>query len=396
MLSHSAATALPPPDPDALAHSAQVTGQVRAAIAAAGGFLPFAQYMEQVLYAPGLGYYSAGTQKFGAAGDFITAPELTPLFGQCLARQCVDVLRTLDGGVILELGAGSGALAADVLAELKTLECLPAEYRILEVSADLRARQQHLLRERVPHLADRVRWLDALPDAPWRGVVLANEVLDALPVERFCVRQGAVFQQGVTWRDEQFQWTERLAPDALRQAVTALQNELPQPWPDNYCSEWRPTLAPLIAGLAEHLQAGLLLFVDYGAPRSAVYHPARAQGTLLCHYRQRAHNDPFWQPGLQDITAWVDFTAVAAAGMAAGLEVLGYTTQAHFLFGCGLDALLADTNNVTGKVGLARLQQAKQLTLPDEMGEQFKAIALGRGLDLQPRGFALRDLSHTL
>src|SRR5690606_29005876 len=266
----------------------------------------------------------------------------TPLFGRCLARQCAEVLGALDGGMILELGAGSGALAADVLVELETLDCLPAEYRILEVSADLRARQQQLLRERAPHLAARVRWLDALPDTPWRGVVLGNEVLDALPVERFCLRDGAVFQQGVAWRDNQFHWKEIPAPGALRQTVTALQNDLPEHWPDGYCGEWCPTLAPLIRSLAGQLSAGLLLFVDYGAPRSAVYHPARAQGTLLCHYRQRAHDNPFLYPGLQDITAWVDFTAIAEAGVTAGLDVLGYATQAHFLLGCGLDALLAD------------------------------------------------------
>ncbi len=392
----AAAASLPPPAPDALAHSARLVARLREAIAEHDGFLPFARYMELALYAPGLGYYSAGLQKFGAAGDFVTAPELSPLFGRCLARQCAEVLRALDGGVILELGAGSGKLATDVLAELQALNCLPTDYWILEVSADLRERQQRLLHTRVPQLAARVRWLDALPGTPWRGVVLGNEVLDALPVDRFCVRAGNAYQQGVTWSDEQLQWAQRPATAKLQSAITALRADLPQPWPDEYCAEYSPTLAPLLTSLAEHLAAGMLLFVDYGAPRAALYHPERTDGTLLCHYRQRAHSDPFFLPGLQDITAWVDFTAVAEAGVAAGLEMLGYTTQAHFLLGCGLDALLADNTVEVTPARLEQLQQAKRLTLPDEMGEQFKAIALGRGPDLQPCGFALHDLSHTL
>lgn len=378
-----------------LAHSARVTERLREAIAQAGGWIGFAEYMRLVLYAPGLGYYSAGARKFGAAGDFVTAPEVAPVFSRCVAVQCAEVLRGLGGGGILELGAGSGVMAATMLAELERRDALPDRYRILDVSADLRDRQARTIVESVPHLRDRVEWLDSLPEA-FEGVIVANEVLDALPVERFAVRGGEINALGVTEHLGQLEWSEVRAPAGLAAAVRHVLAGLPATWPDGYRSEINLGLPPWLAGLAESLRQGVVLFVDYGLPRREFYAPERRDGTLLCHCRHRFHDDPFERPGLQDVTAWVDFTAVAEAASEAGLEVAGYTTQAHFLIGSGLGEFVADVSDLdlVQRVNLSR--QAMVLTLPGEMGERFKVIALARGYDAPLRGFAARDLRHTL
>lgn len=391
----SVATDLPELTPDETAHSAQLEARVREEIARAGGWISFARYMQLALYEPGLGYYSAGARKLGAAGDFVTAPEVAPVFSRCLAVQCEEVLRGLGGGDVLELGAGSGVMAADLLRELDRRGCLPERYRILDVSADLRERQRITLAAAVPRLLDRVEWLDRLPEA-FTGVVVANEVLDAMPVERFVARGGSVNALGVTAQFGRLEWSEARAPAALVDAVRAVERELGFAWPEGYASEINPALAGWLGALAASLQRGLLLFVDYGLPRREFYSAERSDGTLLCHFRHRFHDDPFARPGLQDITAWVDFTAVAEAGQAAGLDVAGYTTQAHFLIGCGLGEFVADVSDldVVSRVNLSR--QAMVLTLPGEMGERFKAIALAKGYDAPLRGFAVRDLRHTL
>ena len=378
---------LPLPGPDALEHSRRLAEHIREEIRAAGGALPFARYMELALYAPGLGYYSAGARKFGAAGDFVTAPELSPLFSRCLARQCAEVLEDLGQGSILELGAGSGVMAADILAELARMQRLPREYLIMEVSADLRERQQALLAERVPALLPRVRWLDELPE-PFSGVILGNEVLDALPAERFRKTAAGYAQYCVAEQGEGFTWTQALVSEELAAALDELEETLPAPLPEGYQSEICLDLPPLLASLSNMLVRGAALFLDYGHPRAAFYHPDRSMGTLMCHYRQRAHGDPFLYPGLQDITVHVDFTAVAEAATNAGFELAGYTTQAHFLLGLGI-AEIAGTD-------MTATQQVKLLTLPEEMGERFKAIGFTKGLALELQGFVLRDLSHTL
>jgi len=391
----SVATDLPALSPDEAAHSARLEARVREEIARAGGWISFAKYMQLALYEPGLGYYSAGARKLGAAGDFITAPEVAPVFSRCLAAQCEEVLRGLGDGDVLELGAGSGVMAAELLGELDRRGCLPGRYRILDVSADLRERQRDTLAAAVPQLLDRVEWLDRLPEG-FTGVVVANEVLDAMPVERFVARGGSVNALGVTAQFGRLEWSEARAPAALVDAVRAVERELGFGWPPGYTSEINPALAGWLGALAASLQRGLLLFVDYGLPRREFYSAERGDGTLLCHFRHRFHDDPFARPGLQDITAWVDFTAVAEAGQAAGLDVAGYTTQAHFLIGCGLGEFVADVSDldVVSRVNLSR--QAMVLTLPGEMGERFKAIALAKGYDAPLRGFAVRDLRHTL
>ena len=386
---------LPEPDADAREHGARVAAALREAIAAAGGALPFDRFMELALYAPGLGYYSAGARRFGPGGDFVTAPELSPLFGACVATQAAELLAALGGGDVLELGAGRGTLAADLLAGLRDAGRLPGRYLILELSGALRQEQRATLARRVPELLDRVAWLDRLPQRGVRGLVFGNEVADALPVSRFRVTAGGVEEAHVAAAGDGFAWLWRPAGAALGAAVAALQDEVGA-LPAGYTSELCLRLAPWVAGLAGALEAGALLLVDYGYPRREYYHPQRIDGTLQCHYRQRAHADPLRLAGLQDITAHVDFTALAEAGHAAGLGVAGYSTQAHFLLGCGLDEHLAAARAAAPEAELARLHEAKLLTLPGEMGERFQALALTRSVTHPLRGFALRDLRGRL
>lgn len=377
------------------AHSAQLVQQIRNEIDAHGGWISFERFMEMALYQPGLGYYSAGSVKLGAAGDFVTAPEISPLFSRCLAAQCAEVFERLGGGDILELGAGSGVMAADVLSELAVLDRLPARYLILEVSADLRERQQRLLAERVPALLERVQWLERLPQG-LRGVVLANEVLDALPVQRFRVRGGQINTVGVTWQLGRLDWSEVHAEPALETAVRNIEEANSETMPDGYLSEVNLRLKPWIAGLAQSIEQGVALFIDYGLPQRQYYRSERREGTLLCHYRQRFHDDPLINVGVQDIGAWVDFTAVADAASDAGLRVAGFATQAHFLIGCGIEHYLADIaqREVIDRVQLAR--QAMLLTLPGEMGERFKVLGLSANYEHPLRGFGIRDLVGTL
>ena len=373
---------LPAPSAAALAHSARVGAHIRDEIAAAGGWLGFARYMELALYAPGLGYYASGTAKLGAAGDFVTAPELSPLFGRTLARQLAPVLAET-GGDLLELGAGSGRLALDLLLELERQNALPARYLILELSPDLRARQRALLQERAPHLLARLAWLDALPEA-LTGVVLGNEVLDALPVHLLVRSEAGEFERGVIWKDG-FAWEDRpLSAGPLRDFVLTL------PEVGGYLTEFCPVAAALVASLAERLRRGLLLFLDYGFPAAEFYHPQRHTGTLKVHYRHHSLDDPFFLPGLADLTAHVDFSAVAKAGHDAGLDLLGYTSQGNFLLNAGLLDLLGELE--PGTLDYLRAAAAlQQLLQPTEMGELFKVIALGRDIKDSPTGFSRGD-----
>jgi SAM-dependent MidA family methyltransferase len=389
------AVTLPPPDAAATAHAVRVGARLADAIAGAGGALPFSDWMRIALYEPGLGYYSAGARKFGVDGDFVTAPELSPLFGRCVARQCAELLEACDGDTVLELGPGSGALAAEVLLELERRERLPQHYLMLEVSADLRARQQERIGRLPARLAARVTWLDALPAGPLTGTVIGNEVLDALPATVFRIADGAVLERCVMCSADGFEWTDRPADAALTLAVRAIEADLGHALPDGYVSELLPGLPALIATWAALIGRGGLLFIDYGLPRRERYHAMRAAGTLTAHYRHRAHHEPFLYPGLQDLTTWVDFTAVADHGTRAGLALAGYTTQAHFLLGNGLAEFCGEPV-ADERAQLARSRDAQLLTLPDEMGERFKAIALVRDVDRPLSGFALRDLAWML
>ncbi|MEY2919630.1 MAG: hypothetical protein RL261_935 [Pseudomonadota bacterium] len=388
---------LPELTPDEAAHSAALVERIRADIEAEGGWIGFDRFMQLALYEPGLGYYSAGARKFGAEGDFITAPEVAPVFSRCLALQCAEVIRELGpDSRLLELGAGSGVMAAELLAELERQDALPAEYWILDLSADLRERQHATIEQHVPHLLARVQWLDSLPDEPFVGMILANEVLDALTFERFAIRQGDVNALGVSSDFGQLQLAEARAASQLVAAVRKIEADTGVAFPDGYESEVCTGLAPWLQSIAYSLERGVILFIDYGLPRREYYSAERTRGTLLCHFRHRFHEDALTRVGLQDITAWVDFTAVAEAAKGAGCEVAGYTTQAHFLIGCGLGDFVANVEGLELVQRLNLSRQAMVLTLPGEMGERFKVIALSKDYDSPLRGFATRDLRHSL
>ncbi|MCX7148885.1 MAG: SAM-dependent methyltransferase [Rhodocyclales bacterium] len=388
-------TDLPEPSADAHAASEALTRLIAAEIAVGGGWLSFARYMELALYAPGLGYYSGGSRKFGSEGDFLTAPELTPLFGQALARQVAQVLAGSKPRV-LEAGAGSGRLAADLLPALDALGCSPERYQILELSGELRARQQATLAEHAPRFSGCVEWLDQLPER-FSGCLLANELLDAMPTHavRWADEGLApdVLEQGVGWADGRLVASERPATGALLTAARALGVIAP------YRGEISLAARAWVTELARRLEKGALLLIDYGLPRNELYHPLRDGGTLRCHYRHRVHQDPLWLPGLSDITSHVDFTAVAEAGFDAGLDVLGYTSQASFLINCGIGELLEPGVGAGGTAAAGELRArgaVNVLISPNEMGELFKVIALGRGVPGPLLGFARGDRVHTL
>jgi SAM-dependent MidA family methyltransferase len=382
-----ALTELPLPEPPAQAHSERLIVLIRDEIASAGGRISFAHYMERVLFAPGLGYYSAGSRKFGGEGDFVTAPEISPLFSRALARQVAEVLTTLGGGEVLEAGGGTGAMAIDMLLELECQDALPARYLILELSADLRQRQRDAFSARAPHLLQRVRWLDALPGTGFRGVVVANELLDALPVHGFRVEENGVRERFVRWDGSRFQWcTGESGTPRLAARLEALAGTLPI----GYKSEINLAAEAWVASVAAMLEAGVVLLIDYGFAQCEYYHPRRSGGTLMCHYRHRAHDDPFVYPGLQDITAHVDFTAIAEVAAEAGLNVDGYNTQGLFLLANDITRLAADATDERERIRLA--QQIRTLTLPGDMGERFKVMALSRRYPASLRGFALQDL----
>ena len=382
---------LPTPEPEALAQSERLVAHIDERIRYAGGSIGFDEYMEYALYTPGLGYYSGGAQKFGAAGDFVTAPELSPIFSRCLARQVMDVWRQLDTRRVIEFGAGSGIMAADMLLEFAAQDALPERYDIVELSGELRARQRETITERAPALVGRVRWLDALPEAPASAVVVGNELLDAMPVKRFVIRGGEVMERRVTLDGMTFGRAEMPADEALVAAVRHIEATRGAPLPEGYVSEVNLALPGWFGALEKVVDQGAVLLVDYGYPRREYYLDERRDGTLICHYRHRAHDDVFLYPGLQDITANVDFTAVAEAADAAGFDVLGYTSQAYFLMGNGLDAVFAGLQGDSVEQQLAAAQQVKQLTLPAEMGERFQVIALGKGIEPPLAGFAIND-----
>ena len=380
--------ALPEPTPEARAHSDRVAERIRGEIAASGGWISFARYMELALYAPGLGYYSAGAKKLGRAGDFVTAPEISPLFGQTLARQ---VKQVLEAGFdqVLEVGAGSGALAATLLEELERSASVPRSYLILELSADLRERSRDTLAARVPHLLEKVAWLNRLPPA-FSGVVLGNEVLDAMPVHVVRMRGGRAEEGGVGVRNGRLDWSWRLASGELLDAARTLALE------EGVSTEIHLAARGFMRSLAAVLEKGVAFFVDYGFPRKEYYHPQRKSGTIMCHYRHQAHADPLLLPGLQDITSHVDFSAVASAACEGGLRLAGYTSQAQFLVNCGITDVMARTPAEDGAKFLPLANQANRLMSPAEMGELFKAIAFARGFDAPLVGFHEGDRGQTL
>ncbi len=385
---------LPLPDSISQAHSDKLSSLIRKEIQERE-FISFSRFMELALYAPGLGYYSAGLPKLGTRGDFITAPEISPLFAKCLARQCQPILETLHHGTILELGAGTGVLARDLLLELEQLNSLPSQYFILEVSADLRERQQVLLKAALPHLFSKIIWLDTLPVTPIGGIILANEVLDALPIHCFQIEGQIPLERCVTWENKQFTWkiTAPTTPDLITQ-LELIQQECPLQ--DGYASEINLILPAWLRAIANSLNQGILLFFDYGYGQREYYHPDRRQGTLMCYYQHHKHSNPFTHIGLQDVTAHVNFTHVIESAIQAGLSLGGYTTQSSFLLACGLPELVA-AQHLTHEAEIFKQNQAiKLLTLPSQMGEAIKVMALTKDFEMPLLGFSFHERSRDL
>ena len=394
------ASTLPPPDVDAQSHSAHLREVIQEQVIAAGGHLPFWKFMELALYAPGLGYYSAGARKFGPGGDFTTAPERSPLFSACVADALTPVLQQLGpDAVFMEFGGGSGAFAETCLAKLLANDALPARYAILEPSADLRERQRERLQARLPPLLfELVEWLDGPIQEPWSGVLFANEVIDALPTPRFTIRDGEVFEGHVALDGEgRFLRTDRPAEPMLAAAVRHVERQLPEPFAEGYRSEVLAQLPYWIQAVMGAMRDGAMLFVDYGYARGEYYQPQRRDGTLRAFRQHHVTDDVFAWPGLQDITASVDFTALAEAGTAAGFDFAGYCSQASFLIGNRLqeNLALAESRAADDVARHALRSQVKHLTLPSEMGERFQAIGFQRGVELGA-AFLVGDLSHRL
>lgn len=370
---------LPQPDAQALATSRALLERIGADLEASGNWMSFARYMELVLYEPGLGYYAAGARKLGAGGDFVTAPELSPLFGRTLARQVAQLLQP--GDAILEFGAGSGALA-----EVLALECPGVKYRVLETSPELRQRQQQ-------RLGDRVQWLDRLPER-FRGVMLANEVVDAMPVHALAWTRDGVLERGVCVNEGQLAWSDRPASESVLGDAKNYEIEIPPS--GRYESELALAARAWMRALGQSLERGAVLVIDYGFPAREYFHPQRSMGTLACHYRHHMHGDPFYLPGLQDVTAHVDFSALARSADEAGLELLGYTSQAQFLVNCGITDLLAAEDPADAKRYLPAAAAVQKLLSPAEMGELFKVLAVGKGVDGPLVGFSRGDRNGSL
>ncbi len=388
---------LPVPSPPAREHSHQLTGLIREEIHNNGGSISFERYMEMALYEPGWGYYSAGASRFGESGDFITAPHVSPLFSRCIARQCRQVLAAMSSCDILETGAGSGIMAQDLLLELEALGSLPERYLILETSADLRARQKGLFASRFPHLLPRITWLETLPEQPLDGVIIANEVMDALPVTRLLLDKGVLHELCVGHDGDDFYLIAAPRPvDHVHTYWEKVADYLQTPLPEPYETEINLRLDAWIRSVSTTLNRGVMLLIDYGYPRYEYYHPQRDKGTLLCHYRHRSHDNPFLYPGLQDITASVDFTTLAQSALENGMQLAGYTSQAHFLIGCGLPEIAAAVQDGKDCPEPAVSAQVKRLTLPGEMGERFKAIAFTRNFTEALMGFEFADQQERL
>ena len=394
----NSAKSLPTPTEEAIEHSEKLTKNIRRYLSRHNN-LPFSKFMEMALYTPQLGYYAGGLPKFGKAGDFITAPEVSPIFSRCLARQAAQVLSQLDEPNLIEFGAGQGTMAKDILLELEKIQQPLHRYYIVEISADLRARQRQTFEKHLnAETIKKISWLDELPKTPISAVVLANEVLDAMPFERIRVEPGQALQGYVSFNEteKQFEWNYQTITDSgLQKFANQLIQHIGKVSDLGYETEINLNLKPWLKSVSDILSEGAVLLVDYGYSRHEYYQPARVMGTLRCHYQHRAHNNPFFYPGLQDITAHVDFTAVAEDAFDSGFKVAGFTTQAHFLMGSGLLEMSVDPEaHVTEQIHIA--QQIKTLTLPDEMGETFKAIALTKNFDQPLIGFSVRDLRHQL
>ena len=369
---------LPKPDQLSAEHSKKVAHYIRSKIKKAGGQISFAEFMYEALYSKGLGYYNAGLTKFGRDGDFITAPEVSTIFGRVLANQCIEVLAQIENGGILEFGAGTGKLAVDILSALEEKKSLPRTYNILEVSPDLEERQKNRLKNDLPHMLDRINWLSEIP-SNFEGVVIANEVLDALPVERFIKRKSGIYQLFVSLKGDTFAWAEEKASDQLLKEVTFIEDEIGKSFPLNYQSEINFAARSWVDYLGTFIKHGVVFLFDYGVSRREYYAIDRNDGWIRCYYRHYAHSNPLIYPGIQDLTSWIDFSAIAHSAYEAGLNIMGYQNQSQFFLGGGLENEILRIANFPIDEKIKLLNEIKILTLPSEMGENFKFMALGQG-----------------
>lgn len=397
----SSTETLPEPNEAAKQHSLLLMQHIKTVCNRADGWIRFPEFMNMALYQPGLGYYSSGSQKFGRKGDFITAPEVSALFGQCLAKQIDEILLNFqkssdEKAVVLEFGAGSGALAVDILQELERLGSLPEQYLIIELSAELQHRQKQILNEKVPHLFARVQWLEQLPEDVSNAVVIANEVLDAMPVECFRVKDKNIESLMVGVENDELMARYTIADSKTVEKITSIKQRSEIEFSDDYCSEYNPAIKGWLSALECKIDKLVVLLIDYGYNEKEYYHADRVNGTLMCYYQHRAHDNFFWWPGLQDITAFVNFTDVAYCAVELELDVSGYTTQAAFLLANGLSELHAEqvTDDVQQQIKLS--QQIKTLTLPSEMGDRFKVMALVKNYEEPLQGFSMLDLRNRL
>ncbi len=391
-------SAIPQPTQEGLQHSQHLQSYIVNKIHDSGGWIPFSHFMELALYTPGLGYYSANNAKFGFKGDFVTAPEISALFGRTLARQAIQLFRQLGQTNILEFGAGTGKLAFDLLTELKQFDQLPMQYLILEISAELQQRQRSLFETHAPQLLDRITWLTELPEQ-FSGLIIANEVLDAMPTHLIVWKKDELFERGVSVDQQAFTWSDK---PLINNELLAIASQLSTLIDRNevnfvsYLSEISLANRYFIHSLSKILQSGLILLIDYGFGQREYYHPQRSMGTVMCHYRHYAHDDPFYLPGLQDITSHVDFSAIAQIASENSLQLVGYTNQAHFLINCGITELLSNVPASDTLRYLPLANQLQRLVSPAEMGELFKVIALGKQLNETPIGFTRGNLIHLL
>jgi len=400
-LLNSSTEVLAEPDEEAKQHSLLLRQSIKIACDKAAGWIRFSEYMNIALYEPALGYYSGGLQKFGQKGDFITAPEVSPLFGQCLAKQISEVIKNLQKSsdekvFVIEFGAGSGVLAVDIMLQLEALECLPEGYLIIELSAELKQRQKHKIQEKAAHLLEYVQWLDQLPDDVSSAIIVANEVLDAMPVECFRMTGNGAESLMVGFENGELVSRYMPAEQYTVETVASIQQRSDIAFSENYISEYNPAISGWLSALENRIKNLVILLIDYGYNEKEYYHPDRTNGTLMCYYQHRAHDDYFWWPGLQDITAFVNFTDAAYCAVDLAMEVSGYTTQAAFLLANGLSDLHASqvTDEVQQQIKLS--QQIKTLTLPSEMGDRFKVMALTKNYDEPLTGFSMLDLRNRL
>lgn len=385
---------LPEPNSEEKRHSAQLLTRIKQRIEQAGGWIDFAEYMSLALYEPGLGYYSSTLQKLGERGDFMTAPEVSPLFAQALAKPVTECLQNMQQADVVEFGAGSGKLAADLLLQLQANGCVPRHYYIVELSGALKQRQQETIHAVAGDLLQRVVWLDTLPQQKLNAAIIANEVLDAMPVQRFSVDAQGIRQLGVVIPDDLLCLQSRPANAELIDQVQHVQQDLGRIFPAGYHSELNPNIQPWLNSIAQWLEQGVMYVIDYGYPRGEYYLPERRMGTYMGYYRHRAFDDPLWYPGLQDMTAFVDFTALAEAALACGFEMVGFSPQGAFLMDCGLLQSMERVEDERQRLSLA--QQVKTLALAGEMGERFKVMGLAMNMDAPVTGFRLGDCSYRL